>query len=337
MEPTSFHDWREWRRFRAVQLARLGWVHRDIADALGISEQAVSQWLAHFAASGVQGLVSHPHGGQAKLTDAKKALIPDFLWHGPEAYGFEGEFWTCARVAKILHEELGVSYHKHHVARILRSLGWTPQVPITRAVQRDEEAIELWRQERWPELQRRARKERRTLVFTDESGFYLLPAVVRTYGPKGLTPVLYHWAKRDHLSVAGAVTTTNKVYTMVRRKALNGLNCVEFLQHLLQQIGGSLLVIWDGSPIHRRAAVKDFVTGVGEKDLVLETLPSYAPDLNPVEWLWKHLKHVELRNRTCMDLEELHMEFHIAVGHIRQKPLLIHSFFQGPGLATNET
>ena len=87
----------------------------------------------------------------------------------------------------------------------------------------------------------------------------------------------------------------------------------------------------------RRAAVKHFVMGVGEKHVVLETLPSYAPDLNPVEWLWKHLKHVELRNRTCMDLEELHMEFHISVGHIRPKPRLIHSFFQGPGLATNKT
>jgi len=337
MEPTQFHDWREWRRFQAVRLARLGWVHRDIAEAMGVSESAVSQWLAHFAIRGTPALVSHPHGRLPKLTPAQQALIPDFLWHGPEAYGFEGEFWTCARVAKVLQEELGVCYHKHHVARMLRALGWTPQIPITRAVQRDEEAIARWRDERWPELQERARTEGRTLVFADESGFYLLPAVVRSYGPKGLTPVLYHWLKRDHLSVAGAVTTTNKVYTMVRRKALNGLDCVQFLHHLLQQIGGGLLVIWDGSPIHRRAAVKEFVSGVGTKHLVVETLPSYAPDLNPVEWLWKHLKRVELRNRTCMDLEELHMEFHIAVGHVRQKPRLIHSFFQGPGLAPKET
>ena len=82
---------------------------------------------------------------------------------------------------------------------MLRALGWTPQLPITRAVQRDEEAIDRWRVEAWPKLVRRARRERRTLVFTDESGFYLLPAVVRTYGPQGETPVMYHWATRDHL------------------------------------------------------------------------------------------------------------------------------------------
>jgi transposase len=332
METADFHDWREWRRFRAVQLAERGWVHKDIADALGISEAAVSQWLAQFILSGSQGLLSHPHGGSTKLTVEQKALIPDFLWHGPEAYGFRGEFWTCARIAKVLQREFGVSYHKDHVSRMLRKLGWTPQLPITRAIQRDEEAIERWRVEAWPKLLRRARRERRKLVFTDESGFYLLPAVVRTYGPKGETPVMYHWATRDHLSVMGAVTMGQRIYTMVRRKAFNGLHCIEFFKHLLCQLARPLLVIWDGSPIHRRAEVREFIKSMGEKQLVVEPMPAYAPDLNPVEWLWKQLKHVELRNRTCLDLEELHLELHLAIGRVRQKPKLITTFFEGAEL-----
>jgi transposase len=337
MGEERFHDWREWRRFRAIQLARLGWTHRDIADALGISEQAVSQWLAQLAIGGSEALLSHPHGGHAKLTAQQKALIPDFLWHGPEAYGFHGEFWTCARIVKVLKEELGVSYHKDHVSRMLRALGWTPQIPITRAVQRDEDAIERWRQERWPQLLAQARRERRRLVFSDESGFYLLPAVVRTYGPKGDTPVLYHWSAHDHLSIMGGVTTDLKVYTMVRRKALNGLNCIEFFEHLLTQMKGPLLVIWDGSPIHRRRVVKEFIDHVGPGRLIVEALPSYAPDLNPVEWMWKHLKYVELRNRTCMDIEELHLEFHLAIGRIRPKRKLVQSFFVGAGLLLKQT
>ena len=337
MERSNFHDWREWRRFRAVQLARQGWVHKDIAESLGISEAAVSQWLAHFAQSGLQGLLSHPHGGSRKLTAEQRAFIPDFLWHGPEAYGFRGEFWTCARIAKVLQWELGVSYHKDHVSRILRDMGWTPQLPITRAIQRDEEAIERWRTNVWPELLRRARRGHRKLAFTDESGFYLLPAIVRTYGPKGETPVMYHWATRDHLSVMGAVTTGRKIYTLIRRKAFNGLHCIEFFKHLMRQLSAPLLVIWDGSPIHRRTEVKDFIHKMGEMQLVVETLPSYAPDLNPVECLWKHLKHVELRNRTCLDLEELHLELHMAVGRIRPKPALVHSFFDGAELPVKTT
>ena len=297
----------------------MGWVHRDIAEAMGVSEAAVSQWLAHARSNGVEGLLARPHGGHVKLTPDQKRLVPDFLWHGAEAYGFRGDVWTCARIAKVLRWEFGVTLHKDHVSRMLKAMGWTPQIPITRAIQRDEEEIERWRLETWPKLRSRARKERRALVFTDESGFYLLPAVVRTYGPKGETPVLPHRAGRDHLSVMGAVTGAGKVYAIVRRKPLNGLHSIKFLKHLMRQAGKPLLVIWDGSPIHRRCAVRDFVAGVGEKQLVLESLPGYAPDLNPVEWLWKHLKHVELRNRACLDLEELHMELHLAVSRVRQR------------------
>ena len=97
-------------------------------------------------------------------------------------------------------------------------------------------------------------------------------------------------------------------------------------------MGRPLLVIWDGSPIHRRKEVTQFVAEAGARKLVVEALPAYAPDLNPVEWLWKHLKYVELRNRTCLDLEELHMEFHLAVGRVRQRRRLIRSFFEGAQL-----
>ena len=148
-------------------------------------------------------MLAHPHGGHVKLTPEQKQQVPDFLWHGAEAYGFRGEVWTCARIAKVLGWEFGISFHKDHVSRMLKAIGWTPQIPITRAIQRNEEEIERWRRETWPKLRSRARKERRTLVFTDESGFYMLPAVVRTYGRKGETPVLRHRAGRDHLSVMG--------------------------------------------------------------------------------------------------------------------------------------
>jgi transposase len=265
------------------------------------------------------------------LTTAQRDLIPDFLWHGTEAYGFRGEVWTCARVARVIEEEFGVSYSKSQVSRILKGLGWTPQIPITRAIQRDEEAIEQWHVEMWPELKKRARREHRALVFVDEAGFYLLPGVVKTYSPKGQTPIVDEWQTRDHLSVMGGVTAKGKAYSLVRPKSLNGLHSIEFLIHLGRLVGDRLLVIWDRSPIHRRAEVQEFVAEARGK-IHLEPLPPYAPDLNPVEWMWQHLKHVELRNLACVDLEELHLEFHLAVGRIRQKPKLIQSFFAGAGL-----
>src|SRR5947209_8921924 len=263
----------------------------------------------------------------------QKGLIPEFLWHGAEAYGFRGQVWTCARIARVIEEEFGVRYHKDHVGRLLKDLHWTPQQPIKRAFQRDDEAIQRWRDETWPELRRRARRERRVLVFEDESGFYLLPGLVRTYAPAAHTPVIREKQTRDHVSVMGGMTPEGKVYTLARQESLNGSHSVEFLQHLLRVAGERLLVIWDGSPIHRRAAVRQFVADTRGK-VWLEALPGYAPDLNPWdEGGWHHLKDVEMRNLVCLDVEELHQEFHLAVGRLRQKPHLVKSFFAQAGLS----
>jgi transposase len=331
---SDFRDWKEWRRMRALSLKHEGWSQRRIAEALGVSNPAVSHWLALAEQGGLEALRSHPSPGRIpRLTAEQKRLIPEFLWHGPEAYGFPGQVWTCARIARVIEEEFGVRYQKDHVGRLLKELGWTPQMPIRRATQRDEEAIQRWRTEVWPELRKRAQRERRVLVFEDESGFYLLPGLVRTYAPEAQTPVLREKQTRDHLSVMGGVTPEGKVYTLARQESLNGWHNIEFLIHLLRVVVGRLLVIWDGSPIHRRAEVKDFVSET-HGQVWVEPLPGYAPDLNPWdEGGWHHLKHVQLRNVVSRDLEELHAQFHLAIGRLRHRPHVIRSFFAQAGLA----
>lgn len=327
------HGWREWRRLRAVELAKQGWNQRTSAEILGVSEAAVSQWMATWQREGREGVLAHRSPGHpARLTAEQKRLIPDFLWHGAEAYGFRGEVWTCARVARVIEREFSVRYSKGHVSRLLKQLQWTPQIPITRALQRDEAEIAAWRTQTWPDLRARARREHQTPVFIDESGFYLLPGVVKTYAPKGRTPILREWQGRDHLSVMGGITPQGKLYTLVRQTSLTALDSVQFLRHLFCETAGRLLVIWDGSPIHRGAEVRDFLANDRTHRVHLERLPPYAPDLNPTEELWQQLKHVEMRNLACLDLEELHFEFHLALGRVRQKSHLIRSFFTGAGL-----
>jgi transposase len=331
---SDFRDWKEWRRLRAVKLRQEGWSQRTIAATLGVSDPAVSHWLAVAERDGVEALRSRPAAGRVpRLTAEQRRLIPEFLWHGPEAYGFRGQVWTCARIALVIEAEFGIRYHKDHVGRLLKELGWTPQIPIRRAIQRDESAIQRWRAEVWPDLRKRARRERRVLVFEDESGFYLLPGLAKTYAPEGCTPVIREKQTRDHLSVMGGMTPEGKVYTLVRQESLNGLHSIEFLIHLGRAVGDRLLVIWDGSPIHRRVEVKDFVSSTRGK-VWLEALPGYAPDLNPWdEGGWNHLKHVQMRNVVCRDLEELHEQFHLAVNRLRHRPHVVQAFFAQAGLA----
>jgi len=312
-----------------LDLSYKGWTQFHIAIALDTTQAAVSQWLADAREGGREALRSHPSPGRPpQLSPEQWHRLPDLLWHGAEAYGFRGDVWTCDRIAGVLAEEFEVTYSKSQVSRLLKHLGWTPQIPITRAIQRDEEKIAHWRADTWPILKEKARRERRTLVFVDESGFYLLPSVVKTYAPRGHTPVLDEWQTRDHLSMMGGVTLTGKVYAMIRAQSLNGLHTLTFLTHLQRQIGGRLLVIWDGSPIHRRAETKAFLAAQSGTSIHVEALPAYAPDLNPTEWLWQHLKNEELSNLTCLDLEQLHLELHLALGRVRQASDLIWSFFR---------
>lgn len=298
-----------------------------------VSEVSVSHWLTRARRDGIEALRAHPSPGHPSALSADElAMIPEYLWHGPEAYGFTGEVWTCARIAQVIQMEMGVTYDKGHVSRLLQQLRYSPQMPIRRAIQRDEQAIAQWREEVWPRLLKEAKIQRRTLVFVDEAGFYLLPSVVRTYAPIAQTPVLHAKLSRDHLSVMGGMTPWGKVYTLVRQESLCGLHSVQFLMHLLRVAGQRLLVIWDGSPIHRKAEVRQFIVDLGQK-LRVESLPAYAPDLNPWdEGGWNHLKNVEMRNLPCRDVEELHEEFHLAVARLRQKPRLIQSFYLQAGL-----
>jgi transposase len=326
-------NWKEKRRLHAVKLKRAGWKQKDIATALDVSPMAVSQWIRKMEEEGVSSLRSRPHTGRpGDLSRNQKQLIPDLLSHGAEAYGFRGAVWTCRRVKKVIEWEFGVSYHRSHVARLLKELHWTPQQPIERAAQRNEAEITRWRTRTWFEIQKRAVLERRLLVFVDESGFYLLPAILRTYAPVGKTPVLKVFHTRDHLSMMSAITPQGWLFTRTRYEALNGMDSVHFLTHVRSQTDRKLLVIWDGSPIHRNVDVKDYLANGAAKYIHLERLPAYAPDLNPDEGTWRHLKRVELANVCCADLLDLHSQMYSAVSRLRRKPHIIQSFFAQAGL-----
>lgn len=148
--------WKEKRRCHAQKLAKQGWKQKEIAMALEVSKGAVSQWLKIFKQEGRAGLLARAHTGRPpELADQEKLLIPDYLSHGAESYGFQGEVWTCRRVRKMIEIEFGVSYHKSHVARLLKELKWTPQQPIERATQRNEEAIADWRKHVWSDMKKK--------------------------------------------------------------------------------------------------------------------------------------------------------------------------------------
>lgn len=172
------------------------------------------------------------------------------------------------------------------------------------------------------------------MVFVDESGFYLLPMVVRTYAPKGQTPILRHLLSYDHLSVISAITPQGKLYTMVQERSIKGPDVVRFLKHLMQHIPGKLLIVWDGATIHRSKVVKAFLASGATERIYLERLPGYAPELNPDEGIWNYLKRVELKNVTCRDVTHLRDELRKAIARLRHKTSVIRACITQTGLIT---
>ena len=168
-------------------------------------------------------------------------------------------------------------------------------------------------------------------MFVDQSGLYLLPTVVRTYAPVGQTPILREQLSREHLSVMSGITVDGKLLMIEQERAFNGEDVVRFLKHALRQIPGKLLVIWDGSPIHRAKVVKEFLKSGAASELQLEQLPSYAPELNPDEGIWRHLKYVELKNVCCRSLLELRCEVRKAKERLRHKKHVIFGCIRWPG------
>ena len=132
-----------------------GWSQRQIAEALGVSEGAVSQWRRRAREGGPEALQQRPRpGAPRRLTADQLARLPMRLHQGAEAYGFRGQVWTCGRIAAVIRLEFGISYHPVHVGRLCQAIRWSPQKPARRARQRDEVAITRWRDETWPALKR---------------------------------------------------------------------------------------------------------------------------------------------------------------------------------------
>ena len=148
-------NWREGRRLRAWELYQKGWKQRDIADALGVTQGAVSQWLKR-GRGGVEGLHHRPPpGATPRLSSEQRGQLWELLSQGPESLGFQSDVWTQPRVATLIRDRFGVSYPPSQVGRILKACGWSSQKPVHRATQRNEENIRRWKQERWPQIKKR--------------------------------------------------------------------------------------------------------------------------------------------------------------------------------------
>jgi transposase len=159
----------------------------------------------------------------------------------------------------------------------------------------------------------------------------LKPSVLRTWAPKGQTPVLRYRFNWKRLSAISGITPTGYLYILLRDGTISSTQVIEFLRYLLRARRGRILLVWDRSPTHRARVVQDFLFR-HRRRLTTEYLPPYAPELNPDEHLWSYLKYVGLAN-FCPDLlGDLRDELRRHIRRIKKRPKLIRSFCKNAGL-----
>ncbi len=188
------------------------------------------------------------------------------------------------------------------VGALLAKLGLTAQKPLQRAYQRDPEAITRWQRAIYPALARRAKSEG---ADWDESGFRADAVHGKTWGRRGETPVVYGPGQRQSISAASAVQARGAFWFCTFNGALNAELFVELLKKMMRHRKRPVHLVLDGLPAHNKTLVKDYVQSTAGK-LTLHFLPGYAPDLNPDELVWSHVKRTGTARRPLQQGEKPH-------------------------------
>jgi transposase len=332
MRPQGNAEELERRRFRAVELMEEGVPRNLLARVFGVSPTSLSRWMK---LAETDSLRAKPHpGAPPRLTDEDCAELEGLLLKGAPSYGWQNNLWTTGRVAHLIRETFGITYHPGHVSRILRGrLNWTCQRPVNQNHDRDDEAIARWIRRRFRRIVERAKAAGGCLVFVDETGFMLEPNVRRTYAPCGRTPTNRISSPHSRISVAGAITLdpcrkkVGLVYRLLPdNRNFRGESITAFLRSVRARVDSPMTVLWDQIPIHQGALVEQCVAN--EPGVVIEPFPPYAPELNPADGIWRYVKHGRLPNYAVRDLGILRKTVIVELQRVRRREKLLWSFIR---------
>ena len=329
----------ERRRTRAVESLERGESPTTVARILGVHVASVHRWRRMARAPGGLKALAQP-GPTPGLDDAQLEQLEVLLLQGAKHHGWHNQLWTAARVGVLIERQYGLRYHPEHVRKILRTrLNWSSQKPRRKPRERNDKEVAKWVGDEFPRIVREAFRRQAHIVFLDESGFQLNPSVRRTLAPRGRTPVLEAWDRRDRISAISCVTLSpvrarpGLYFDLLPvNRTVHAEEVVGFLRELRRQLRGPFTVVWDRHKIHSRAkAVTAYLAE--HPEIAVEDLPAYAPQLNPDEWVWGWTKYGRLGNLAAWDTDQLWNWVIDALVELKFRPDLLNAFIQDADLS----
>ncbi len=307
-----------------------------VISSYGFNRTTIYKWLnaATRPGMGLRALRSRPVTGRPRtLSPRQEGRV--FSWvngRDPRQYGLDFGLWTRSIVASLIERKYGVRLGLTAVGELLAKLGLTPQKPLERAYRRDPEAIERWQRETYPSIARAAQAVGGEVYFWDESGFRADTVHGKTWGKKGETPVVARPGQRQSISAASAVNSKGAFWYSTYQGGLNEQLFVQLLKQMMRYRTKPVHLVLDGLPAHKTKLVKTYVATT-EGRLTLHFLPGYAPELNPDESVWSHMKRTGVARTPLRKGEKLRQKLDQQLSSIKRTPGLVKAFFKNPSVA----
>jgi transposase len=266
----------------------------QIALILRVHEKTVTTWVRVFCCYGITGAPrKKPTGRPPKLTPTQKATLATLLDEGPAKAGFSGACWRSPMSQQLICDRFGVFYNVFYIAQLLKQLGFSYQKAAFVSDHLDEAKRTAWRTTTWPQILRRATAQKALLLFGDEASFPQWGTLTYTWARRGQQPKVKTSGKRKGYKVFGLMEYfTGRFFYQGQEGRLNSTAYTAFLTRVLEQTTQPIILIQDGAKYHTSAETKAFFAQQTTRLEVCQ-LPTYSPDYNPIEKLWKKSKQQE--------------------------------------------
>ena len=284
------------KRIMAVLAIGDGVLYSVISATLNVCEESIRLWRNAFLLKGVQGLKAKKLSGKpSKLTKSQKKELDKIITEGPGKAGFPGACWRSPMIQHLIYERFGVQYSVHYISQLLKNMGFSYQKAKFVADHKDPEKRKKWLEEKWPEIIKLAEKRNAYILFGDEASFPQWGSLTYTWAKKGQQPVVQTSGTRKGYKVFGLIDYfSGRFFCKGHDKGrLNSESYEAFLTEVLSKTRKHIILIQDGARYHTSKAMKNFFDRKAYR-LTVYDLPSYSPDYNPIEKLWKKIKEKEI-------------------------------------------
>jgi transposase len=294
------------QRISALLMLNDGLATYTIASRLGVSTTAIYAWRDAFLVKRWQSLTRGKSSGRPpKLTPGQRARLKELILAGPEQAGYDTGCWNAALIQHLIQREFGKTYHVHYLSTLLKNLGFSYQKARFISDHHDPDARKEWCEVTWPAILREARRRGALILFADEASFAQWGSLSYTWALRGHQPTVKTTGKRKAYKMMGMIDYfSGRLFFQGSTERFTAARYCAFLETILAETTQPIMVVHDGASYHKAAATTAFVAQHADR-LSVHPLPSYSPDYNPIEHLWRNVKRDKTHNRYFPTFEDL--------------------------------